>query len=313
MRDMFDNKILDIHTWLPGQVIAVDPAMGTVFVQPELQRAYTDGTTVNLPIIQNVPIMMPSGMNYSIQLPVDIGDEGVILFCERSLASWKSDGGIVDPGDSRHHHLADAIFIPGLRPTSNPISEGTPLDMVFTNGEVQIFLQIDEMIKILNTVSSIEIEPTGAYTFKNEIAEVTADEEGNIESKNAIGSSTIDADGTITSKNALASSELGPDGTITIKNAVGTISISPTGTVDITGPMVNLGESPAFGVGLGNNIESRLSALESALATLTSVFGVVHTHPVISIGSPTGPPVPPATPFVAVPLPAASVTVMVAE
>lgn len=103
-----------------------------------------------------------------------------------------------------------------------------------------------------------------------------------------------------------------PDGTITIKNGGATVTVSPEGNVAIDAPMVAIGHGASQGVGLGNNIEDRLSALESALQTLTSVFGTAHTHAVLAFGT-SGPPLPSASPFTAVPNPAASDTVTVSS
>jgi hypothetical protein len=55
-------------------------------------------------------------------LPVSVGDTGLLVFADGSLDVWLARGGVVDPLDDRHHALSDAVFIPGLRPFSNPIS-----------------------------------------------------------------------------------------------------------------------------------------------------------------------------------------------
>ncbi len=99
---------------------------------------------------------------------------------------------------------------------------------------------------------------------------------------------------------------LDPSGEASLGNEAGSFSIADSGMASVDG-----GGGASHGIGLGDVIESRLAALEQALEILTSVFGAAHTHEVISLGSPTGPPVPIADPFVAVPTPAASVTAMV--
>lgn len=110
--------------------------------------------------------------------------------------------------------------------------------------------------------------------------------------------------------NLAAFFQMKPTGQIELSNnAVSLILALTKATIDAA--QVEIGTGASHGVGLGDVIENRLSALENALATLTSVFGAAHTHPVISLGSPTGPPIPIATPFVAVPTPAASQTVKV--
>lgn len=111
--------------------------------------------------------------------------------------------------------------------------------------------------------------------------------------------------------NVVSLFQLKPTGEIVLKNPISSLEIASTGKATLDAPLVDIGAGASHGVGLGDVIESRLSALESALATLTLTFGALHTHPVISLGAPTGPPVPIASPFVPVPTPAASLTVKV--
>lgn len=66
---------------------------------------------------------VPSGA--SLVLPVAKGDTGLLIFCDSSLDVWLARGGLVDPLDDRHHSLSDAVFIPGLRPFSSPITVPT--------------------------------------------------------------------------------------------------------------------------------------------------------------------------------------------
>lgn len=95
-------------------------------------------------------------------------------------------------------------------------------------------------------------------------------------------------------------------GGISLANSIATIEATMAGIINLTAPMVNVGMSPSFGIGLGDNIEMRLSALEMALSTFIITFNT-HMHPTAAPGPPS-PGVPPASPFVAVPLPAKSST-----
>src|SRR4029077_19438930 len=90
--------------------------------------------------------------NYGMKLPIKPGDTGIALFCERSLQVWSQTGGAVDPADPRHHHLSDAVFVPGLYPFSQPFLPpvgSNPLDLVVFNGLAQIFLQPTGQFKIV--------------------------------------------------------------------------------------------------------------------------------------------------------------------
>lgn len=80
-----------------------DPARGKVAV----------GT---LPTIPNVPVQYlgPSGMQS--RGPIQVGECGLIVFCDRDLDDWIQDGGPAEPvTHNARHALINAIFIPGLR------------------------------------------------------------------------------------------------------------------------------------------------------------------------------------------------------
>lgn len=125
---------LKLRVCLPAKITQV---IGNqqVAVQPLLRARYTDQTVVNMPVIQNVPVSMAIGQNYSIKLPIAVGDSGYLIFSDRSLDSWlHSSGGIIDPQDSRQHFIQDAIFVPGLVTFPNQ-TQDTTTDLVITNGK----------------------------------------------------------------------------------------------------------------------------------------------------------------------------------
>lgn len=148
IRLAIEKQLYETHTWLPGKITNVK-GNSLVDVQPFLQRRYANGDLVTLPVIQNVPVEHPRGATWSLKLPIANGDQGRIVFCERSLDLWKVSGGIVDPQDPRHHHYTDAIFVPGLY-SNNQQLKGAATDMIFTNGLAQLFIKAAGTFKLTN-------------------------------------------------------------------------------------------------------------------------------------------------------------------
>lgn len=140
MRQAITTAIMKLRVHLPGQITAITGPQ-QVSVQPLLQTRYTNGQVVNLPVIQNVMVQMPYGKLYSIKFPLSVGDTGSLLFSDRSLDVWShGSGGVVDPQDSRNHNLQDAVFIPGLVPFPNQLTDKTT-DLIITAGKAQAKLQ----------------------------------------------------------------------------------------------------------------------------------------------------------------------------
>jgi Phage protein Gp138 N-terminal domain len=175
IRQAIKAQLLDVNVALPGQVVAV---LGNqkANIQPLLQSRYAaDQSVVNIPVIQNVPIMMPLGQNYAIKLPVAVGDTGLLVFSDRSLDLWnQSNGGIIDPQDNRAHFLQDAVFIPGLVPFPNQTEDDTT-DLVLANGDsdirllangkVRIESKTQELINVLDQLLNVLINETFTLTM----------------------------------------------------------------------------------------------------------------------------------------------------
>jgi hypothetical protein len=131
---------LNLHVWLPAQIVKINGNQ-SVDIQLLLQTRLLDGTVITRPVIQHVPVEMPNGNGWSIKLPIAVGDTGRACFADRSLDVWlASQGGIVDPQDSRQHDISDACFVPGLVPFSKQ-TQDTTTDMVLTNGSAVLKLQ----------------------------------------------------------------------------------------------------------------------------------------------------------------------------
>jgi hypothetical protein len=150
IRDAIRAETLKLRVCIPAQITSVKGNQ-KVDVQPLLQVRYIDQDAgQNMPAVQNVPVSMPMGQNYSIKLPVAEGDTGYLIVSDRSLDAWLSgSGGIVDPQDARQHDLSDSIFVPGLVPFSSQTEDDTT-DMVLTNGSAQFAIQSSGKYKISN-------------------------------------------------------------------------------------------------------------------------------------------------------------------
>lgn len=113
IEDMVDKKLMDVHTAMPGVVLSYDYEKNLAVIQPSLKRKFKNSDSVNLPPISNVPVYFPSTKNAHIRFPIQAGDEGQIIFQERSIDLFTSLGGTVDTNDTRKFHLSDAVFLPG--------------------------------------------------------------------------------------------------------------------------------------------------------------------------------------------------------
>ncbi|RZL29680.1 MAG: hypothetical protein EOP64_00310 [Sphingomonas sp.] len=137
---------------LPACVTAVSGTQ-KVDVQPTIQARYsTSSDPVTLPLIKDVPVLLPMGQNYTFKVPIAVGDTGLLIFSDRSIDTWsQSDGRTpTDPQDARLHDISDAIFAPGLPPFSRQFADTTS-DMVLRCGNMAVRLQQNGRISLGST------------------------------------------------------------------------------------------------------------------------------------------------------------------
>jgi hypothetical protein len=82
---------------------------------------------VGNPIAQDYPVLTAKvwfmgSPTYGITCPLRMGDEGLILFCDREIESWYLTGQAISPQYFRAHDITDAIFITGLHSVVKPLA-----------------------------------------------------------------------------------------------------------------------------------------------------------------------------------------------
>lgn len=153
--------ISEIHTALPGKIVSYDYAKNLAVVQPTLKRKYVgEAEPIELPTISNVTVCFPRMGKGHLRIPVNVGDEGELIFQERSIDKWAVSGGMTHPQDSRKHSLSDATFWPGLNPNNNPIEStalATSLELklkgsyieILDNGKFKVKGNTEELFDLL--------------------------------------------------------------------------------------------------------------------------------------------------------------------
>lgn len=156
-----DFRLYDIHTHLPAVILSYDSNLKKVSVRPTIKKTLSDGTTAQMPIISNIPLISAFGSGQGLSLPVNVGDYCLLMFSERSLDRWLTFGGEVDNPDPRIFDLNDAIALAGLMPFNE--SSGIPNndDVVLKNGNGTISIQPNGTVIINSNGTIIKADPFG--------------------------------------------------------------------------------------------------------------------------------------------------------
>lgn len=173
-----NGRQASIWTALPCIVNSVNFSQMTIEAQPTIQGQIEneDGTFtyVNLPLLLDVPIVFPSAGGFTITLPIQVGDEVLVIFSSRCIDSWWQSGGIQKPMEARMHDLSDAFCIPGPKSIPNVISgiSSTAAQIRNNAGTTYVEISADGKIKLV-TPSTVEI--TGNLTVSGNISTTSGD------------------------------------------------------------------------------------------------------------------------------------------
>lgn len=176
--------LLDLNVCLPGKVTAYDRETQFADVEIQLYQKANSGKLEPYPVIPNVPVKWPRAMGGSafIHLPLQAGDDVLLVFAQRSIDNWKTQGGMSDPDDPRLHHLTDAYALVGGSALPDAFSPATDnaIEIVNDEASVQIFPDAIEIkkgdadirvasdaISITNGDASIQVFPDGKFQIKN--------------------------------------------------------------------------------------------------------------------------------------------------
>lgn len=106
-------------TALPGIVESYNPTAGgcgTVSVQPAIQGVQegADGSQqlVNMPLLVDVPVVALGAGGFVLTMPIQPGDEVLVVFASRCIDAWWQSGGVAAPTEARMHDLSDGFAFP---------------------------------------------------------------------------------------------------------------------------------------------------------------------------------------------------------
>lgn len=116
-----------LHTGMPAVVESWDKSTGRARVRPTCRLMLGVGIAVEIPVIDNVPVIFPQCAAFRIEFPLTKGDPIWLTFSECSLGEWlQSDGkSVVSPEDSSRFSLTDAVAFVGISPQGGIKSKGS--------------------------------------------------------------------------------------------------------------------------------------------------------------------------------------------
>lgn len=166
-----DVQFEGVHTCVPGKILSYSGHSTRIArVEPLVALRTDTGAQVDLPIIDQVPVVFPSSQDSAIVFPVKEGDCVLLVFSESGIGGFLASDGSrqVPPDDQSRFSLTDAIAIPGLWPTNGKSLSGLPdeglvvahkssIIHIDDSGNIRIDAGVGK-IEMLNEISSLKAQ-----------------------------------------------------------------------------------------------------------------------------------------------------------
>lgn len=108
----------NIYCALPAIVDTVDYTNQTLTAKPVTKMRFTDNkgavSDFDMPLIVDVPFQCYRGGGFAITVPVQKGDEVLIIFTDVDFSAWFQNGGFQYAEHSFTHYYSNAIAVVGI-------------------------------------------------------------------------------------------------------------------------------------------------------------------------------------------------------
>lgn len=178
LKEIIDRAMLGVCTSIPAIVDSFDPTTLTVSATPAIQmRVYKNETYSweTLPKLVNIPVVIYGGGGFFQTIPIQQGDNCLLVFSQRAIDGWHDLGGFQPAGDDdtagvRHHDMADAFALFSPQPiTANIPNYATDaIELRNTAGTVNISVSSDG-VTITALTSIIEVLNTGIINITGNV------------------------------------------------------------------------------------------------------------------------------------------------
>ncbi len=157
-----DERAASIKTRvaIPGIIQSFDAAAQTVTVRPALrEKLNLDGSEqwVEIPLLVDVPVALPRAGGYALTLPIQAGDECLVVFGDMCMDGWWQSGGVQNQVECRRHDLSDGFAIVGIWSQPRVLSNYSTSSAQLRNEDGTAYVEISgSTINIVGGVVNIK-------------------------------------------------------------------------------------------------------------------------------------------------------------
>lgn len=172
-RDIF----FDLKSIAIGEIQSFDTSQKTASIQILFKTMVPDGNAskiVSYPILVDCPVFTLQGGGGAIEMPIQAGDQCIVLFADRNIDAWFKNGAEALPPDNRTHDLSDGIALVGINALTSTLADYTTAELKISYAGAKIAqfggrVTIQNQTQSLLTLISGLIDVIAAITDANNI------------------------------------------------------------------------------------------------------------------------------------------------
>lgn len=148
----------DLRVAVPGIINSFDETKQTVTVKVALREVVNINgvaTVKEIPLLLDVPIVVPRAGNFVLTMPVTAGDECLVVFADMCIDSWYTRGSVQNQLERRRHDLSDAFAIIGCwsQPRVIPGYSTSAAELRSEDGTVKVSVEDNQLTVTAPTVN----------------------------------------------------------------------------------------------------------------------------------------------------------------
>jgi Phage protein Gp138 N-terminal domain len=177
----------DLRVAMPAIVQSYDEATQTVAVLPAIREQILNKQRIaiptNIPLLSRVPIIMMRAGNFVMTMPIQAGDECLLVASDACIDGWWQNGGVQNQVELRRHDISDCCAIFGLWSQQRlvPNYSTTAAQLRSLDGTTVVEVGDNEITVQAQTVN---VQATGTATVSGQQVNVTGSESVTISGNN---------------------------------------------------------------------------------------------------------------------------------
>lgn len=138
--DLKKTVLSELNCHAIGTIESFDTTNQTAKIMIAYKRVVS-GKIYSYPLLVDCPVVVITGGNASLRMPIVSGDQCLVFFNDRDIDNWFDGGQVTTLNSKRMHDLSDGIALVGIRSLRNSLDNYDADAAELLNGNTKISLK----------------------------------------------------------------------------------------------------------------------------------------------------------------------------